>query len=63
VHESMMFFANATFVWAPHFPPSSRSQLRNIVYPLDPPLLQYMLYNIVNDNIVYRPMCVCALCI
>ena len=52
VHESIIFFANTTFVWAPHSPPSPRSLLRNILFPRIPHLLQYILYNIVNDNIV-----------
>jgi len=52
VHESMIFFANTTFVWAPHFPPSSHTLLRNVLFPLDISLLQYIPYNIVNDNIV-----------
>jgi len=34
LHESMIFFANTTFVWAPHFPPSSHTPLRSIVVPL-----------------------------
>ena len=33
VHESMLFFANSTFVWAPHFPPSSHTLLRNLCFP------------------------------
>ena len=49
VQESMIFFANTTFVWAPHFPPSSHTVLRNIVCPLDPPLLQYIPYNIGDE--------------
>ena len=52
VHESMLFFANTTFVWAPRFPPASHTLLRNVLFPLDLPFLQYIPYNIVNDNIV-----------
>jgi len=55
MHESMLFFANTTFVWAPHFPPTSHTLLRSVLFPLDLPLLQYIPYNIVNDNIVQRP--------
>ena len=52
VHESVIFFANTSFVWAPHSLPSSHTRLRNIFPPLTPPVLQYIPYNIVNDNIV-----------
>jgi len=51
-HESTIVLANTTFVWAPHSPPSSHTLLRNILFPLDPSLLQYIPYNIVNNKIV-----------
>jgi len=38
VHESVRFFANTTFVWGPHSPSSSHTRLRNILFPLAPPL-------------------------
>ena len=40
-----------------HLPhrPSSPTLLRNVVYRPDPPLLQYMPYNMGNGNIVLRP--------
>jgi len=67
MHESIVFFANTTFVWATHVPPSSHTLLRNQLFPLDPrycniyhsillmtisPLLQYIPYHIVDENIV-----------
>jgi len=39
----------------PTLPPSSPTLLRNIVFPPDHPLLQYLPYNIGNGNIVQRP--------
>ena len=52
VHESIILFANTLFVWVPHSPPSSHTQLRNILFPSNPPFLQYIPNNIVHDNIV-----------
>ena len=37
--------------------PSSPTLLRNIMFPPDPPLLQYIPHNIGHGNIVYRPTC------
>jgi len=52
-HESVLLFVNSSFVWAPSpHRPSPHTLLRNIVYPPDPPLLQYMPYTIDNGNIV-----------
>jgi len=56
VQESILLLANTPLVWAPHFPPSSPTLLRNILFLPDHTLLQHLLYNIGNDNIVYRPM-------
>jgi len=52
VLESILFFANTAFVWAPRFPVSLHTLLRNILVPLDQRVLQYIPYNIVNGNIV-----------
>jgi len=52
LHESMILFAKTTFGWALHCPPSSHTLFRNVVFPRDPPLLQYIPYNIGDKNIV-----------
>jgi len=35
-HTSTLFFANTSFVWAPHPPPLSPALLHNILFPPDP---------------------------
>jgi len=52
VHESIIFLAHTTFVWVPHFHPSSHTLLRNILFPLDHPLLKYIPYTFGTSNIV-----------
>ena len=52
VHVPIQFFANNIFVWAPSPLGSSHTLLRNVMCFLDPPFLQYIPYNVVNDNIV-----------
>ena len=47
VHESIIFCANTTLP-----PPVSPTRLRNMLVSPDPPLLQYIPYNIGNGNIV-----------
>jgi len=51
VHESIIFFANTPLV----APPPLHTRLRILLFPLDPTLLQYITYKIVNDNIAWRP--------
>ena len=52
VHESILLFANTTFVWAPRCPVSLHTLLRKRLVPLDDRVLQYIPFNIVNGNIV-----------
>ena len=49
VQESILFFVYTSFVYPP---PSSRTLLRNIMFPPDPPLLQYTPFNIGDGNIL-----------
>jgi len=53
VHESIIFFANTPFAWAPHYPPSSPTLLRTIAYPSDPPFY----YNIYHALLVMAISC------
>ena len=50
VHVSTIFFANSIFAWAPYFPLSTHTLLRNRLFPLDPFLLHYTPYNLVTDH-------------
>jgi len=52
VHESILFFACPTFVYAHHHPPSSPTLLRIIMFPIDPPFLQYIPHHVGGGNIV-----------
>jgi len=52
VQESTLLSASTPLVWAPHSIPSLPTLVRNMVFPPDHPVLQYLPYNIGNSNIV-----------
>jgi len=52
VYESILFLAQPPFVEVPYPTPSSPAPLRNITFPHDLPLLQYIPHNIGTCNIV-----------
>ena len=55
MHESIIFFANTTFVWAPHYLPFIAHAIVQYSVSPDHPFLHYMPYNIGNNNIVVSP--------
>jgi len=48
----MRYYEQLLLLFAPPPPPASPTRLRNIVFPPDHPVLQYMTYNIGNGNIM-----------
>ena len=52
VHESMLLCAITPRFWALHSCPLPSTLLRNLLVPPDPPVLEYLPYNIGHGNLV-----------
>jgi len=58
---NQLYSLQTSSVWAPHSPPSSPTLLRNMLFPPDHPVLEYMPYKRVSRAVAEgrRAECVC----